>query len=179
MGKEKAIPAWGDYEGLVVKIAKKYYARLPERSEYHSMEVLRQEGRIAVLKALRTYNPKCSVKLITYIWNCVEQHFSNLLRKEYRSPSAFIEDTAEGAFPAACHRTPEREVLLAEVIAGLAEISKEFVSLILDGVPNELYRRTGRASDKSLCLKTPLKVLEEYFGATTMRKLRKRYQDLL
>lgn len=66
------------YEPLIVGLAKKYYVKVKYQGA--DMSDLLQEGRIALVKALNSYDPNHVSLFYTYVSICIERHFITFCR---------------------------------------------------------------------------------------------------
>ena len=66
------------YEPLIFNVAKKYFVQLKYQGA--DMTDLVQEGRIAVYKALNSYDPNNVSIFFTYVTICIERHFITYCR---------------------------------------------------------------------------------------------------
>lgn len=66
------------YEPLIINLARQYVKTVP----FYSVDIddLVQEGRIAVLVALRKYNSKNNFLFYTFLAICIKRSFSNYIR---------------------------------------------------------------------------------------------------
>lgn len=76
------------YEPLIVKIARKYYAVLKRYG--FDFEDLVQEGRVAVNKAINSYDVDGKSLFYTYVGICINRHMISLCRNINRSKRNFI-----------------------------------------------------------------------------------------
>lgn len=70
-----------EYERLIYATVQKYTYKIDEKRTCNTFEDLLQEGRIAALKAIRTYSTDHRTKLSTYIVNCVRNRLRDLNKK--------------------------------------------------------------------------------------------------
>lgn len=68
----------GKYEPIVINIARKYYPKVKMLGA--DMDDLVQEGRIAVVKAINSYDPNNVSLFYTYVSICVDRHFITYCR---------------------------------------------------------------------------------------------------
>ena len=66
------------YEPIIISLAKKYYGIVKNHGA--DMSDLMQEGRIAVVKAISSYNPNSSSIFYTYVSICIDRHFITYCR---------------------------------------------------------------------------------------------------
>lgn len=66
------------YEPIIISIAKKYYGIVKNHGA--DMNDLIQEGRIAVVKAISSYNPNSTSIFYTYVSICIDRHFITYCR---------------------------------------------------------------------------------------------------
>lgn len=66
------------YEPIIMSFARKYYSQL----KYHGVELsdVVQEGRIAVIKAINSYDPDGQTKFYTYVSICIDRHLITYCR---------------------------------------------------------------------------------------------------
>lgn len=66
------------YEPIIIKLAKKYFVQ----AKYQGVDMndFLQEGRIAVVKALNSYDPNSVSLFYTYVTICINRHFVSYCR---------------------------------------------------------------------------------------------------
>ena len=84
------------YEPLVVKMARKYYSFL--KNYGIDFEDLVQEGRIAVNKAINTYDVEGKSLFYTYVGICINRHMISLCRNIGRYKRRFVINSVENEY---------------------------------------------------------------------------------
>ena len=84
-----------EYDRLIRNTVKIYAKKIDQSRTCNTLEDFLQEGRIAALKAIRSYDKDLKTKLSTYIVNCVKNRIRDLHRNAHAlriPPSDITED---------------------------------------------------------------------------------------
>jgi len=121
---------------LIRKIAWSFH-----RSTGLDWDDLFQEGYLAYMLALKTYDPTKNIKITTHAWHCIVSHLKNYLKEEkgWRNPLDHIDDIKLTKHPA---------VTASPFWEGLSDDAQQIADLIIrrsamfiGPPPHEAYKR--------------------------------------
>lgn len=133
---------------MICRLAHQWAKKMPPTSIY-DVEDLIQEGYIVSVGAKRKLDRKKS-KETTYLWLAIVWHFNCIKRMEWRRSNVSYDhlddencDDKIGVFVRRSmvdnRPNADQQLRLSQALSDMREVSPEFVSMIIDGVPLDLY----------------------------------------
>lgn len=134
---------------MICRLAHQWAKKMPPTSMYGAEDLI-QEGHIVRIENEKELDRKKS-KETTYLWMAIVWHFNCIKRMEWRRLNVsydFHQDDEDcgdkiGVF-VRCSMVDncpnaDRQLRLSQALSDMSEVAPEFVSMIIDGVPPDLY----------------------------------------
>lgn len=159
-------------EAIIVKLAHQYIYKFANNTVYN-LDDLISEGWIIYLNCLKKKD-EIRVEFTTYLYAAVENRFKSIYRNENVYKKRRYEKTNIDDFEFESNRmSPENVAMAIQAIIALSEVSYDFATMVIEGVPKDLLfvarsnmrsRRIGNKFKKlSGSISFPKRMLEDYF----------------
>lgn len=114
-----------------------FFKMSPFSKGIYEMDDLLQCGRLAFFKSLNYYDVSLGYEFITYFFKVLQSCYFDILKKEVDNITKlrrYSDDSSRLIFD---RITPESQLIVAEMINSLPN---EIYEIIVDGVPDDMYR---------------------------------------
>ena len=160
-------------EAIIVKLSKLYSSRF-SRGTLYDLEDLISEGWVIYLKCKKKEHD-IKVEFTTYLYVSVENNLKTLYRDEYiYRKRKHYKVELDGLDFDSSKLSPERALMALQAVIALSEVSYDFATMVVNGVPKDLLfvarrhmrgKKLGSNSDKiGENILYPKHLLEDFFN---------------
>ena len=172
----------GDLHRMLCARCNYWIHRFPGTTEFGD---LYNEGWIVFNRCLEKYDPSCGTKFSTFFWKGLNDRFFSLSRQEWGRQHGRISEN-DMASVKSSDVLPDRQVMVKQFVDAVSQISPEFADMVVNGVPEELFRLCRRSIRAYRCkrgwdvacgeFKLNVGMVRKFFNVS-FRKLRPMYYN--
>ena len=130
-----------DCEAIIVRLADRWFKSFPSRSMYDKIDLV-SEGWEVYLLCKKDFRDES--KFTTYLYRSVNNKFMKLLESEMTLKRNHIKIEFDEDWVLPNQISQEKQVMIAEAIVALSEVSKDFAYMVVNGFPKGLLSLAKR-----------------------------------